>query len=111
MTAAELYREASRRGLRLEPRGDKLAVFPANNCPPEFAEILRQNKGEIISWLKSVADRLAPDTAPWLHIARQVLAGEFNGADNSTVQSLMIGLRSIQHPLCQRAVAQLKINQ
>lgn len=42
MTPPELCHEAARRGLRLEPRGDKLAVIPASRCPPEFADTLRQ---------------------------------------------------------------------
>ena len=51
---------------------------------------------------------LPPDQAPWLHVARQVLAGEFDEADKSTIQSLVIGLRSIQHPDCRRATDRLK---
>jgi hypothetical protein len=35
------------------------------------------------------------------------LAGEFDGADSSTVASLKIGLRSIQHQTCQQALARL----
>lgn len=53
MTAQELYHEAARRGLRLEPAGDKLAVIPKGKCPPEFAEVLRQNKSELLRWLSS----------------------------------------------------------
>ena len=51
MTAKELFHEASRRGLRLEPKGDKLAVTPANRCPPDFAAVLREHKGELLAWL------------------------------------------------------------
>jgi hypothetical protein len=51
MTAMELYREATRRGLRLEPRGDKLAVKPRESVTPDFAELLRQHKGELLAWL------------------------------------------------------------
>src|SRR5437773_2570952 len=100
MTALQLYREATERGLRLEPRGDKLAVIPAQRCPPEFADALRQRKGELLSLLEAKAMTLTPDCAPWLHIARQVLVGEFEGADRSTVESLIIGLRGIPHSLC-----------
>lgn len=108
MTALELYHEAERRGLRLEPRpGDKLAVIPANRCPPDFADELRQHKGELLDLLEAKTANLTPDCAPWLHIARQVLAGEFVGADNSTVQSLILGLRGIRHPLCVSASARL----
>ena len=108
MTPAELCHEAARRGLRLEPRGDKLAVIPANRCPPEFADTLRTHKGELLSWLEARTDGLSADCVPWLHVARQVLAGEFDGADRSTVESLIIGVRGIQHPLLQQALIRLK---
>jgi hypothetical protein len=104
----ELYQRAMKLGLRLEPRGgDKLAVIPANRCPPEFADTLRQHKQEILSLLESQAAGLTPDCAPWLHVAKQILAGEFVGADSSTAASLKIGLRSIRHPLCVCALARL----
>jgi hypothetical protein len=45
--------------------------------------------------------------AQWLHIARQVLGGEFEGADSSTRESLLIGLRSIAHPDARQALARL----
>lgn len=51
MTAHDLYLEASRRGLRLEPVGGKLAVTPAKRCPPDFADVLRQHKAELLDWL------------------------------------------------------------
>ena len=51
MTAQELFLEATKRGLRLEPAGDKLAVIPAKNCPPDFADVLRRNKAELLDWL------------------------------------------------------------
>ena len=54
------------------------------------------------------SDAILPsDQAAWLPVARQILAGEFEGCDRSTVQSLVIGLRSIQHPDCQRALERL----
>jgi hypothetical protein len=108
MTASELYHEATKRGLRLEPAGDRLAVIPARLCPPEFADMLRRHKGELLDWLEARAAGLAPDSAAWLHVAKQVLAGEFDGCDGSTRASLNIGLRSIQHPLCQRAIEKLR---
>jgi hypothetical protein len=107
MTPPELCHEAIRLGLRLEPRGDKLAVIPAKRCPPDFAAELRQHKGELLDFLEGQATGLAPDCAPWLHVAKQVLAGEFVKADSSTVASVTIGLRSVLHPLCQRALERL----
>ena len=108
-TAQDIYLEAQKRGLRLEPAGDKLAVMPKGKCPPDFAAVLRQHKPQLLTWLEGRAARLTEDQIPWLHIAKQILAGEFQGADRSTRESLTIGLRSIQHPVCRRALAQLGI--
>ncbi len=106
--AAEIYRRAAELGLRLEAAGDKLAVYPRGQCPPDFADILRQHKGELLDWLEAKTYNLTPDCAPWLHIAHQVLAGEFDGCDHSTRESLTIGLCSISHPRCRRALAWLQ---
>ena len=108
MMARELYSEAAKRGLRLESRGDKLAVIPANRCPPDFADVLREHKAELLTWLETKSANVPPDCVPWLHIARQILAGEFDGADRSTVESLRMGLQNIAHPLCTKAFAKLQ---
>jgi len=52
---------------------------------------------------------LPPDQAPWLSIAQSVLRGEFNRAGYSTLKSLEIGLRSIKHETCQKAVKALAL--
>lgn len=111
MKAQTLYTEAIRHGLRLEARGDKLAVIPASRCPVEFADTLRSHKGELLSWLEAQRVGMRADQAPWLHVAKQVLAGEFNGADNSTRESLVIGLRNLAHPVCRRALERLAVSQ
>jgi hypothetical protein len=104
MTALEVLHEARQRGLRLHARDDgTLAVFPARNCPPEFATCLRQHKGELLVLLRLSADQL-----PWVHVARQVMSGEFDDADRSTIESLWIGLRSLAHPLAAQALARLR---
>jgi hypothetical protein len=51
MTAHDLYLEAAKLGLRLEPAGDKLAIRPKGKCPPDFAEVLRRHKSELLNWL------------------------------------------------------------
>ena len=52
MTALQLFHEAARRGLTLKPAGSgRLAVIPARLCPPEFADILREHKPELLSLL------------------------------------------------------------
>jgi len=109
MTALDLYREATRRGLQLEARdGGKLAVMPPDRCPPDFVEVLRLHKREILDLLEANRHALPPDCAPWLHVARQVLEGEWNDANSSEVASLTIGLRGIQHPTCRRALERLR---
>ncbi|MGD0410443.1 MAG: hypothetical protein ABSC18_01970 [Verrucomicrobiota bacterium] len=110
MTAKQLYVEATKRGLRLEPRGDKLGVIPANRCPPDFAAELRQHKAELMALLQAKAANLPTDCAAWLHIARQVLQREFDGADRSMRESLTIGLRATNHPSCQQALERLSAN-
>ena len=99
---------AQKLGLHLQVEGDRIGIAPARLCPPELLATIRQHKPEIVSLLEAESANLPPDCAPWLHIARQILAGEFDGADNSTVQSLTIGLRGIRHPLCQQALIRLK---
>ena len=51
--------------------------------------------------------RLEADQKPWVHIARRVVQGEFAGADRSTRDSLVIGLKSLDHPLCRQALTYL----
>jgi hypothetical protein len=106
-TPESLINRAVALGLRLEPAGDKLAVMPKGKCPPEFADALRQHKREILSLLEGQGAGLAPDCVPWIHVARQVLDGEFDDCDGSTRESVTIGLRSIRHPLCVRAMEHL----
>ena len=109
MTARQLYVEATNRGLRLERRGEKLAVIPGKRCSPDFADVLRQHKGELLAMLEAKSENSAADCTPWLYVARQILAGEFEGADRSTRESLTIGLRSIRHPVCESALQALAV--
>jgi hypothetical protein len=99
---------AQRLGLCLQVEGERIAIAPAWLCPPELLATIREHKPEVMSLLEAQTYHLPPDCVPWLYVARQILAGEFDGADNSTVQSLTIGLRGIQHPLCQKALVWLK---
>lgn len=106
-----LIEEAPVWGIRLAKRADKLVIAPASKCPPELRELLRANKAEILSLLEAEADGLAPDQAPWLHVAKQVLLSEFDKAEESAREAVFIGLRSIGHPLCRRAVEKLNLLQ
>ena len=110
MKPAAIYHRAIALGLSLETDGEKLLVFGKRNdaLPAELVAELREHKREILDLLETQAVALRPDEIPWLHVSRQILAGEFDGADASTVESVTIGLRSIPHPLCRSAVENLK---
>jgi hypothetical protein len=69
MTAHALYLEATRLGLRLEPRGDKLAVIPGDCVPPEFASPrFASTKTSLLEWLTRPPchgwGTVPPDTLP-----------------------------------------------
>ena len=53
MTPQDIILEARKRGLRLEPAGDKLAVMPKGACPADFASLLLRHKPELLEWLSS----------------------------------------------------------
>jgi len=107
-TPVEILLAVNLEGGRLEPAGDKLRVLLPADCAPELRDAIRQHKGELLGLLDARAANLPPDCVPWLYIARQVLEGEFAGADNSTVESLIIGLRGIRLPVCQQALARIQ---
>jgi hypothetical protein len=52
MTPIDLLRQAESLGLRIEPKGgSKLLVSPAERCTAEFAQVLRDHKHALLSWL------------------------------------------------------------
>jgi hypothetical protein len=104
----EIYHEATRLGLRLIPRGDRLEVIPKSRLTPEFTDILLEHKTELLAFLEVADNIVRPNRASWLHVAKQLFAGEFDGADNYTLQSLTVGLRAIRDPRCQRALERLR---
>jgi len=108
MTPEKIIEEARRRGLQLERRGDLLVVKPRNLITEDLRSAFRQHKQELIGLLSTRSEPLSPDCAPWLHVARQILSGEFDGTDRSTVKSLATGLRSVGHPVCRRALDHLQ---
>lgn len=54
-------------------------------------------------------ESLSADMKPWLPIANQVMAGDYDKADLSMLRSLEIGLRSIPDSVCR--VATLRVRQ
>jgi hypothetical protein len=91
-------------GLRVEREGDRIAISPARLCPRDLLDDIRRHKRLLLDTFDARAYGLPPDCAPWFHVARQVLQGEFGGADRSTKESVAIGLRATAHPLCRRAL-------
>ena len=109
LLAEILLRESARWGVKVSRRGDSLTLAPAGRCPAELRDLLRQHKPEILDLLQAKAEGLPPDCAPWLHISKQISAGEFDNCDSSMRESLAIGLRSISHPLCRAAFEKLQL--
>jgi hypothetical protein len=107
MSIREIHLEAIKLRLRLEPGGDQILVF-GDSCPPEFAALLREHKRGVLDWLEAQRASLSPVCLPWLHVARQVLAGEFNHADGSTFDSIVMGLQGIPHPICRSALERIR---
>ena len=106
----EILVRARRLGLTLQLEGDRIAVAPARLCPPDLLSALRAHKPVVIALLEGDSCGLPADQAAWLHTARQILAGEFDDCDRSTRESLAIGLRSVIHPRCRRALERLGID-
>ncbi len=108
MSASNLLHQCRAAGLTVRLDGSEIAIKPARRCPPELLAAVRAAKPALMELLEIEAANLPADCKPWLHVARQILAGEFNGADGSTVASLVIGLRSVNHPQCRRALNRLQ---
>ena len=61
MTSSETLAELDRRGVVLEPNGDRLRYrAPQGTLPPELREAITENKAEIISTLRRLGDGQAP---------------------------------------------------
>jgi hypothetical protein len=106
--AAGILSRCRQLGLEVWADGDRIGIAPKENIPPGLLDEIRAAKPDLLPLVREgEALRLTPDQIPWLHVARQVLAGEFAGADRSLRESLVIGLRSIPHPLARRAFERL----
>ena len=61
MTSSEILTKLDRRGVVLEPNGDKLRYrAPQGALTPELREAITENKAEIISTLRRLGDGQAP---------------------------------------------------
>ena len=104
----EILKRAHALGLKLTVEGDRIAIRPARMVPQELAVDIRAHKPELLGLLEADQYDLSPDCAPWVHVARQVLAGEFDDGERSLIESVLIGVRSIRVPCCQQARARLE---
>ena len=102
-TAQELIRECGRRGVSLNRRGDALEVRRPNRLTPQMIDQLRRQKADVLALMATGASSLPDDEVVWLPTARKVVAGEFEGGHRSLLESLLIGVRGIKHPLCVEA--------
>ena len=93
-------------GLRVEREGHCLLIRPADRVAPELLETIRAHKPELMALLGGVVP-----PSPWHHVARQVLAGEFDGGPGSLLESVRIGIGCSDHPDCREAVARLEVLQ
>lgn len=114
-----VLRAANELGLNLSAERGKLLVSPASRLPAQLRAALIRHKSELLRRLDGSCHERSAEavswprchgTMPWLHIAKQILAGEFDGANRSTVESLIIGLRNIGHPLCRRVLERLGVS-
>jgi hypothetical protein len=98
-TAQEIIREAARRGVCLEPEGERLVChFNGTEIPPDFERVLKANKPALIAYLKI-------DHARVLHLSKQILLNEFRveSRDREAIGKLFHELKNFQHPQIQRA--------
>ncbi len=106
---ATILDQCRRLGLQVWAEGDRIGIAPKGSILADLRDQIRVAKPVLLPLLRESVG-LPSGCAPWLHIAKQVLAGEFTGCDRSTRASLSIGLRNVAHPLCRRALSGLGEN-
>jgi hypothetical protein len=107
-TAREILAHCRAAGLTFRSVGERIEVRPSRLTTPELLAAIRTHKSALLLLLEAEAAQLPSDCAPWLHTARQIVAGEFDGGCRATLESLLIGVRNIVHPACQDARKRLE---
>lgn len=98
MQPRDILLKCLRRNIRLTPNGDLLSYEFVSPPGADILEILREHKPALLRYLKALR-----------HLAKQVIAGEFTGADSATIQSVIGELRSNHvDPHCRAAIYHLK---
>lgn len=96
--ARSILLEAMRRRIRLTPHGLKLIVDYTEEIPPDFEQILIENKPALLNLLRSKR-----------HLAKQILSGEFSVCPAATWHALNAAmLENYFDPLCHGAIEHLK---
>ena len=83
MRALDVLHQARQRGLTLQPKGDKLEVSPAYDCPRDFVRTLQEYKPALVSllvskgrtWTKFYSERLGETAGPNRHSVSQAVSG------------------------------------
>ena len=83
-----------RAGGRIWRDGNRLGLEPASRLPAELIAEVRQNKRLLLFHLDDEGGDKTQKA--WKHVARQVLAREFDQGSRSLLKSIQIGLRSIE---------------
>ena len=68
MSASKVLEKANQLGISLELLDGKVRYRPASNTPPDFIEMLRLNKKEVIHVLTSRGSCGNPRTPHWTHM-------------------------------------------
>ena len=81
MSASEVMEKANKLGITLELSDGKVRYSPASKAPPDFIEMLRDNKEEIIGLLhrKTYRPRFPKGTSPDVEYEELVRQVEENG--------------------------------
>ena len=100
-----LFSQARDLGLEFRLREHRLVIAPGWRCPPAFIAKVREHRNEIVQQLLEERDRSAV-----VHLARQIVEGEFQGADANTCNVIAEALRRSTNPLCSAAMRKLSIH-
>ena len=101
MKVTEIFSHAQELGVRIElARDGCLEISPANRTPGELVAAVRARRYEVKKYLLAQASAL--------HLAKQVLLGEFAGCDVPTrLRAAKILRDHISEPLVRAALAHL----
>jgi hypothetical protein len=96
----QLISKVNEQGMQLEPRPGGLFVHHRRGqLSPDLERELRTHKAELLAWLSAE------------HLIKQVLAGEFDGADGATVSNLARIIKRSGHRLAGAEIEKIFLSQ